>query len=134
SSFVVFMLFMVWMATQNKVELVAKDYYKEELAYQIQIDKENRTGALEETLQWQLNGKNISLQFLRNKASEGIEAHILFYRPSDSNLDVALQVTPGMDGKCEVSTASLKKGLYLMQINWSAGGQDYYNEEHIEMP
>lgn len=133
-SFVGFMLFMVWSATQQKVEMVSTDYYKKELAYQSQIDKEKRTGALNGKMKWQWKDGNMELQFPVEMSTGSISADILFYRPSDSRMDISRKAIAGTDGKCVLGDLPLHKGWYLMQINWSTDGKDYYNEEKIQIP
>lgn len=133
-SFVVFMLFMVWNANRQQVEMVDQDYYKKELAYQSQIDRQKRTGALSQPLGWELDSGEMILNFPADVASKGVNADILFYRPSDSHMDVSLSASTGPDGVCRINTEKLQRGLYLMQITWRAGGVEYYNEEEIQIP
>ena len=133
-SFVVFMLFMVWNANRQQVEMVDQDYYKKELAYQSQIDKQKRTGTLSQPLRWKLDSGEMILNFPAEVASKGVNADILFYRPSDSRMDVSISAGTGPDGECRINTEKLRRGLYLMQITWRAGGLEYYNEEKIQIP
>jgi len=133
SMFVAFMLFMVWNASKEKVEMVSKDYYKDELAFQGQIDKENRTQALTESLKWQVTGKGVTLKFPSSMLDKNIKADVLFYCPSNSDKDFSASVMPGADGSCKVQSEKFEKGTYNMQVNWTAGGASYYNEAAISI-
>jgi hypothetical protein len=57
------MLLMVWRSTQLKTELVTEDYYGEELRYQEQLDRMNRSNKLKNPLSWTVTGKSVELDF-----------------------------------------------------------------------
>ncbi|NJL13400.1 MAG: hypothetical protein HC913_10615 [Microscillaceae bacterium] len=87
-SFVAFMLTMVYMSFQYEVNLVAKDYYKQEMAYQKEIDKMKNVQALEGKvgLEYQKEGQMLRLS-LPGGASDG---EILFFGPA-----MAKRLSPG---------------------------------------
>ena len=93
SAFVVLILTLVYKSTQNKIEIVTPDYYQKELAYQSQIDKEQRTKNLKEQLQWQINGKQIHLKFPADVTGKPVKAEILFYRANNSNKDFTMNLS-----------------------------------------
>lgn len=133
SLFVAFMLFMVWNASNEKNEMVSKDYYNQELVFQGQIDKQIRTEALGDPLQWQVNGREVVLKFPLSMAMKNIKADILFYCPSNSDKDFSVCIAPGADGSYNLRSEKFEKGTYNMQVNWSAGGITYYNEGAIHI-
>lgn len=133
SAFVVFMLIMVWHASQQKVEMVTADYYNKELAFQGQLDKQRRAAALKEPLHWQVEKNNVYLKFPAGANAGNSKAQVLFYRPGDSSKDFSVNVTPGEDGQCVVSGNKLIKGMYRMQVDWTMLNTAYYNEGVINI-
>ena len=133
SSFVLFMLFMVWRSTQLKTEMVTPDYYAKELKYQEQLDKMSRANSLAQPLQWTVKNKNVSFQFPASLNGKPIKAEVFFYRPNSSANDFTTQCTADSLGYCQVSSEKFKRGVYKMQVDWSAGNETYYNEGVINI-
>lgn len=131
--FVVGMLSLVYMASQESIEFVTQDYYGKELNYQDHIDRINRTNQLSEKLQWQVNSKQIKFKFPATASGKDIKADILFYRPSDSKKDFTLTVIPDSLGEAVIVSDKLQQGVYRMQIDWQAGTESYYNESIINI-
>lgn len=128
TSFAVFILFLVYKTTTLNIDLVTPDYYKKELAHQEQIDKVNRANSLAEPLQWTVSNSEIVLTFPKEIAVKNVKASILFYRPSDSAKDLKMEVVPDTSGSCVINSDKLSKGVYRMQVDWSADNIAYYNE------
>lgn len=128
SGFVVFMLALVYTASQHKVDMVTEDYYKKELSYQQHIDKLNTTQKLKQQLQWTVNSQSVMLSFPAEVAHSNIKGEVVFYRPSNSAEDFTVPITVDSSGIVTVQSQKFKKGVYRMQIDWSAGDIAYYNE------
>ncbi|MFN8321696.1 MAG: FixH family protein [Chitinophagales bacterium] len=133
SAFVVMILTLVYKSAQNKIEIVTPDYYQKELAYQSQIDKEQRTQHLKEQLQWQVSGKQIHLKFPAEVAGKNVKAEILFYRANNSNQDFKMNALADSTGSCLITSDKFEKGVYQMQIDWTAEGVSYYNKATINI-
>ncbi len=130
-SFVAFMLFLVFKSHSEDFSLVTKDYYKHEIQYQRQIDKQKNSAALAEKLGIEfLQAENKArFSFPRNKTS--INGEILFYRPSDSKQDLKVIIQPNSENRQDVSFASLQKGLWRVQVNWKSDGTEYFDEKPL---
>jgi hypothetical protein len=128
SSFAAFILFLVFKTTTVNIDLVTTDYYKKELAYQEQINKVKRTNNLREPLQWEIESKGVVFSFPKETAGSKVKASVLFYRPSDSDKDLKVEVTPDTSGTCIIYSDKLNKGVYRMQVDWSVDDVAYYNE------
>ncbi len=133
STFVVFMLFMVWRSTQMKSELVTDDYYGKELKYQEQLDKMKRSNGLSQPLNWTVENKQVTLNFPRDVLGKDVKAKILFYRPDNSHGDFNVTCNPDSTGMCVVTSDKFSKGNYKMEVDWSADKQTYYNEGIIKI-
>jgi hypothetical protein len=128
SGFVLFMLCMVYKASQQSVELVSSDYYNKELTYQEHIDKVNRTKLLKEQPALQVNKRSVQLKFPSTTSNQNVKADVLFYRPSDSQKDFSVKLVSDSTGNANVASDKFSPGVYLMQVNWDAGQESYYNE------
>jgi hypothetical protein len=133
TGFVILILVMVSMAMNQKVDLVSKDYYEQELNYQHKIDKTNRTHALPEQLSWQVNSHDLLLKFPKQFKGQNVKGTICFFRPSDETMDKTINFL-SVDSSLvlNVNTAQLKKGIYKMQIDWEANKEKYYNESVLK--
>ena len=126
--FVLLMVFMVYMASKQDFDLVAKDYYQQEIEYQTKIDaNKNQTNS---NNKWQIisssNQLEISLaNFAPNKKPVG---KIEFYRPSNSKLDVIKELDLNAEGKMFVSAQIFKTGPYLIKINYIIDNKNYFEQ------
>ncbi|MFY9309376.1 MAG: FixH family protein [Bacteroidia bacterium] len=131
AGFVILIVTMVSLTMREKVDLVAKDYYAQELSYQDKINKVNRTNALEQPLTWQVQPAMLVLKFPEQFKGSEIAGSIYFFRPSDASMDTTVYVSVDTAGVQVITTAKLNKGVYKMQVNWEANKQTYYNESII---
>jgi nitrogen fixation protein FixH len=117
----------------QKVELVAPDYYAQEVAYEQQINRLRETNALEQqaTCTLSADGQFIKLQFPIKKAA--VQGTIRFYRPSESALDEEYEIDPDNDGSQLLPTTKLAKGLWRIKVTWSAEGREFYNEFTVRL-
>lgn len=123
--FVVALLAVVAFSFTRNVNLVTEDYYKQELVYEDQINRVKNTQSLEEKPTIQLKGSYVELVFPTELSPKG---NILFFRPSDSNLDKRIAISLGADNKQQIDFSREKKGLWKAKLNWKQSGKEYYQE------
>ena len=131
--FVVLILSMVAMTMRQKVDLVSKDYYAQELNFQNKIDQSNRANALVEPLNWIVSNGKIEINFPKEFKNQKITGTINLFRPSDASLDKKIAVSSLQNGKQIISTSTLKAGVYKIQIEWNVGEESFYNEGVIKI-
>ena len=119
--------FVAFTMTQ-KVDLVSKDYYAQEVAYEQQINRVRQTKDLAQPITCELSadGKFIKLQFPPQMAA--LHGSIILYRPSESALDVKWELALDAAGTQNIPTAKLAQGVWRVKVTWSFAGRDYYNE------
>ena len=131
-SFVILVMVMVFMAYQHDVPLVSEDYYEKELKYQDDIDQLKNAALLADPIYIKYDaGKNNLLIQYPHEHTGRITGSIQFMRPSDPKLDTDFQVTAGNDHRQNISTASLKKGLWKIKIYWENAGKKYLEEQDL---
>jgi nitrogen fixation protein FixH len=131
TTFALAMIFAVYRSTQYDNSLVSDHYYADDLAYQKQYDKITNANALKQDLKIandQVTGK-VELIFPENLGR--VAGKIQFFCPSNSSLDFSLPLQLGANFHQIVSSAQLKKGLWKIKVDWSAGGRVFYKEERL---
>lgn len=130
--FVVFTLATTIYLMNQKVDLVTEDYYKKGLEYQNQIDTEKRTNQYFDQILIKFDGQFVSIDFPESLQSNQITGEILFYRPSDSELDIKIPISL-INQKQVIPVSSLKKGFWRIKLNWSYKDKNYYKESVINL-
>lgn len=125
--FVVFILSLVYRTLHTEVDLVAEDYYAQEIAYQEVIDgKQN----------FQATGKKVSivqtndslLITIPENTQEPFKGKLLIFRPSDQKLDREYTLNSGAFAS---SKGEYEIGQYVVKATWKEGDIDYYDEQPI---
>lgn len=131
--FVAIILTLVVIAGRNKEELVAPDYYAQELKYQERIDAANNADALTETIEHNVDEKQITLQIPLTLVTKDFKGEISFFCPSDSKKDKQFIMNFDSDGKQLIPKKLLQKGVYKMRLSWSSSGKKYFKENTISI-
>jgi hypothetical protein len=133
-SFVLFAGFIATLVTvcmRQDVNLVSKDYYKEELAYQEQIARMNNTNQLEIKPIIRQSGDFVEVHFEHfHKIENG---SLELFRPSDPRMDKAFALTSTSSNKQSFSTAGLNRGMYRARMQWMMDEKEYYIETVINI-
>ena len=130
--FVALTLIMVFMAYRQDVPLVADDYYEKELKYQQEIDRLKNAALLPDPVRIQYDaGRHLlSIQFPVEQSGH-VTGTIQLMRPSDPELDTEFTVNAGIEHRQEISTASLKNGLWKLKIYWENADKKYLEEQDL---
>ncbi|WP_247233946.1 FixH family protein [Telluribacter sp. SYSU D00476] len=129
--FVIGMLTLVTMSMRQKIDLVADNYYEQELGFQKKLDKMNRANTLAEPLRWEVTEQGVLVRFPQGIGKEKVGGTINLYCPADNRKDTRFEVLPGADGVQLIPANKLQAGRYQLQIDWQAGEATYWNEGTI---
>jgi len=135
SSFVIMTLSMVIFFMSQKVDLVADDYYKQEIQYQGQIDKISNAKSLKEPIGYVYSNqpRTVKLSFPNAHVQQGLAGKVYFYRPSNSNEDKEFDLRINDSGEQIISISSLSRGLWKIKISWNSGGKEFYDEKVVTL-
>ena len=111
--------------------LVSDDYYQDGIEYQDQIDKINRTSELKESVNWIYDYNSQLVQF--NFPSELSSGKIVFYRPSNSNLDRYVKIKKDENNLQTLNINNWQKGFWKIKVDWQMDNETYYNEGSIDI-
>lgn len=126
-AFIIFCSFMIGFAVFSKsqpVELVSKDYYQQELAYQDDIDAINRT--VEEGLIPRLETNGTQLIIRIPGVVQPQEGTIQLYRPDDPKADVHIKFKGTETG---IPIHSIKKGRWEVKVKFQLEGKWYQHQQ-----
>lgn len=130
--FVIATLSFVGFALTQKVELVSKDYYAQEVAYQKRIEQIKRTNALVESIDVTIANNNINIVFPTEAIPQKGTIH--FYHPSTSSLDTVITIKENnSDKNMVIDIAALPKGRWKIVSEWFSNNTDYYDESVITL-
>lgn len=120
-------------AVRQKTDLVRADYYEEEVHYQRQLDRLNRTAAIrsEVTVNHDAMKREVTLLLPAGHRAPRPVGQIHFYRPSDAALDFQVPLAVDAAGLQRIGTGAMRGGLWKVRVQWSAAGHDYFFEKII---
>ncbi len=124
-------IYLVTMSMNQKIDLVAKDYYAQELKYQDKIESTNRNNRLEQPLSIELNDSGIKIEFPKELEGTNITGSILIFRPSDNSMDKTIAINPGADLEQLIPATELIKGMYRIKVEYQSAGNNYYSEKQV---
>lgn len=124
-------VFVVW-AVGQKQELVAENYYEQEVRYQQRLDKVNRTQVIAGQAAVTFDAaRNCIVVALPPAQAQGASGRIHFYRPSDARLDREVSLALNPTGVQTLDAKSLTSGLWKVRVEWTAQGQDYFLDQAL---
>lgn len=125
----------IWVsyAMRNSQELVKDNYYEEEIRFQQQMDRVNRTKPLkaETKLSYDPQAGSIFLQLPPEHATENPTGTIRLYRPSNAALDQDLPLQVNHSGAQTINAAALQGGLWKVRVQWKVKGLEYYLDQSV---
>jgi len=126
------MYFVITMSTDKayKYDLVTEEYYKTELAFQQQIDKETNAQNLQENIQLEKTEAGLVIRFPKELDFSKIKGKMFLYRPSNKQLDNELPLSLS-SSQLLVPDSSLAGGRWNIIIDWSYGDESYYYKKDI---
>jgi hypothetical protein len=133
AAFVVFMLGIVAFASFQRFDLVAPDYYAQQIDYQNQIDKETRTMALasQPTIEFRQRDRTLALAFGGFDNPGAITGSVRLFRPSNSSWDRTIELALDSLGMQSIPADKLPGGFWKVKLDWQANAQSYYLEQSI---
>ncbi len=130
--FAVFIGTLVTVCVRQDVDLVSKDYYKEELAYQNQIQRLNNTEHLQQKPTVKLIENN-SIQIEFNQTEEIQYGELKLFCPSNPKMDKNFKLNSSEKGNQIIELTGLNKGMYKAKLLWTMNGKEFYFEEIINI-
>jgi len=105
--------------SRHPADLVAADYYEQEVKYQSQMEKMEwaRQQAADSSISYDAQAKQIVVS-LNPQGVGNVQGTIQLYRPSAINQDKVLKLQPNANGRQQIDTVSLSPGLWKVRVSW----------------
>lgn len=130
-AFAAMMITLAYKSMHTNYELVSKEYYKDELAYQKIIDGSNKANALSAQAVIKQEDGNVLIQLPSEMKAVTVKGDILFYCAADSRKDRKIEMNMNSDAVQVISSKKIEPGTYTAKISWNSNGQFYYAEETV---
>ena len=125
------MSFMVYRCMKVPVNLVSKEYYRDEIAFQEVIDSRAKTNALGSKVKLSESKDAIDLTLPAEMKQKKVEGNILLYCPADARYDRQFALQTDSAASQSLSKETLAPGSYVVKISWKADSTNYYSEESL---
>ncbi|MBL9129377.1 MAG: FixH family protein [Verrucomicrobiales bacterium] len=136
ATFVVFVsatIALVVVSGKDRVDLVAPDYYEQEIRYQTRIDQLRRTEpfATEISAAFDPALRRIAVNIPAKHAAAGATGDVQLYRPDHAGADRHVALAADGNGTQVVPAADLKPGLWKARIRWKVGSDEFYADHQV---
>ena len=117
----------------HKEELVAADYYEQEVRYQDQLDRAHRASSLQAPAKINYSAESHLITVLMPAAhvSPALKGWVQLYRPSAASMDQKFALQVNDSGAQTIDAKSLTDGLWHVRISWNLNGEDYYFDQKV---
>lgn len=132
-SFMTFIIFLVVSMTTNQEfnhDLVVEEYYKQELSFQDQLDREANSLNLRRNIQVEQTENGFTVLFPTNMEVSKITGKILVYRPSDKEMDFNIPIALSSH-QLLIPAGNLEKGRWNIEIDWAYEKEFYYFKKEL---
>ncbi|AOW20655.1 FixH family protein [Urechidicola croceus] len=127
-SFILFFVIKSSTQDQYKYDLVSEEYYKDELKYQVEIDKLNNAKSLK--IEINKVDKGIEIKFPVNFNANNTDGLVSFYRPSNKVLDFKLPLEIAKN-RMLISDEKLVQGNWNISIDFENNSKEYLIKKTI---
>jgi nitrogen fixation protein FixH len=126
------MYFIITMMTDSKYDhdLVVEDYYKQELQFQNEINKETNAQHLAENISWKKTAEGVIIIFPENLQKENISGKVFLYRPSNKQFDFEIPISLS-NHNLLIPDKRLLDGRWNIKVDWQYNGKNYLYKKEI---
>ena len=126
------MYFVVKVNTDKKYDhdLVTEDYYKEELDFQNDINKETNAKNLSENISLTKTENGLLIAFPETFTINNISGKVFLYRPSNKQLDFETPISLS-DHNLLIPDKRLLDGRWNIKVDWQYNGKSYLFKKEI---
>ena len=126
------MYFVVKVNTDKKYDhdLVTEDYYKEELDFQNDINKETNAKNLSENISLKKTEEGLEIIFPETFMINNISGKVFLYRPSNKQLDFETPISLS-NHNLLIPDKRLLDGRWNIKVDWQYNGKSYLFKKEI---
>lgn len=128
--FAAFIGILVTVCLRQDISLVSKDYYKDELEYGRQMQKEINTEQLINRPVIELT-RDQMLKVYFSDFGKMENGELILYSPGDITQDRKFPLVKNNDAMQLIPTTSFRKGKYKASMTWTVAGKEFYYQTQI---
>lgn len=129
-SFIMYFVIRMNMEDRADHELVSKDYYKQELAYQEEIDAEKNSIRFNAQLKVTKSAEGLVITFPEDFDYKKTTGKVSLYRPSNRRLDFNFPISLS-NAHLLIPDSSLVGGRWDIAIEWQNKGKSFLHKEKL---
>jgi len=128
--FVAFIVILVFKASNQKFDLVTKDYYEQELKYQQVIDQAANTKKLSTPVSVERKDGELRIIFPPEMKNKKKHVDFYLYYPADAKKDFRKSFQLDENELIQALPGGMS-GMYELKLLWEAEGVKYYFEQKL---
>lgn len=129
-TFILFFVFKVQSDSKYDNELVVEEYYKQELKFENQMEKEQNASNMTEKIIINTSSEGINITFPSDLDLTLIKGKVSLYRPSNKKLDFEVPIS--LTGShLLIPKTTLVDGRWDISIDWTYDGKEFLNKQTI---
>ena len=126
---------MVVFCSRQPAELVAADYYDQEIHFQGQMEGAQRAQQRgQASVGYDAATRRIMVSLPPDFLQTNMAGTIQLYRPSSVALDRKFKFEPGTNGVQTIDAATLPPGLWKVRLSWTLNDEEYYTDQALTIP
>ena len=120
-------------AIRQKLDLVSPDYYEQEIRYQDQVDRLNRTSGVRGEVVVQYDGAKgeVTLRLPAVGPVDAVSGQVQFYRPADARLDFVVPLAVDSVGGQRIDVKGVRGGHWKVRPQWTIKNREYFIEQTV---
>ncbi len=132
TGFIAFMGYLTYKAISIDFDLVADDYYAQELEYETRLNEMRNTAALNDTPRLSLSDSGVTIVFPYAHHS-GSTGEVYFYDPVGRGGDRTLAIELNQNGQMHVPAHLLDAHRYQVKMSWENKGMKFFHEQTLDL-
>lgn len=130
--FVILILCLVTASSRQKIDLVSKDYYKDEIAYQGVLDASKNQANLAGSIAIHANASDIIIDFPGEFNNTLLKGNVNLYSAANKDWDKNFAINTS-NNQLTIPRTQLMPTIYTIKVSYTAGGKTYYYETEINL-
>ena len=123
--------YMVYRCMQTPVDLVTKEYYKDELIYQDVIDAKKHAASLAGSVDLRQGSEGLILTLPLEMQHHTVNGSVQFYCPNDVKRDRHFDLKVDTAASQRIDPGVVLPGHYTLRVKWISGGVQYLDERAL---
>ncbi len=131
--FVVLIATLVFLSMKQDFQLVASDYYQQEIKYQEVIDAVKNQSTLSAPVGITASKDAVTLSLPGEFTGKAVTGTVDFYAAAKSEWDASFDLSALQHNNLVVPRSRLHPTTYSVKIRWQSEGKTYYQESKLNL-